>query len=175
MDSILDKALKKKNLLEKELTKIKEFIFMYKSLDSGTFDEHSESARARFSQFVSKRAVVSTNAEKDMQNTSHKHKIIHNEDQKRVRGTPPAVIIPRIEDMLRLKGLPMTRSEVLQRLLNDGIIVGGGDKSKNVGTIMWRNQDKFVNLPGKGYWLRNIPCREANYIPVDKKVIDDLI
>lgn len=31
------------------------------------------------------------------------------------------------------------------------------DKPRYVGTILWRLSEQFVNLEGKGYWLRDQP------------------
>ena len=31
------------------------------------------------------------------------------------------------------------------------------DKARYVGTIMWRNKSKFLNIEGRGYWLRGEP------------------
>jgi len=36
-----------------------------------------------------------------------------------------------------------------------GIEIPSTDKQRYLGTILWRHRDRFVNIEGKGYWLRN--------------------
>lgn len=80
----------------------------------------------------------------------------------RLEGRPrnlvtPAEIANRVEGILREAGRPMTRSELATKLMEEGIPLVGSDISKNVGTILWRHKDRFVNLKRLGYWLRNVP------------------
>lgn len=171
MDNILNNALKKKIKLEKNLEEINNFIEIYKSLDSRTKDVHLAAAKTNFLNTDSSKTISVDKVEKKVDvpiaTKSHQRVIQEPKTQKRVRGTSPNEIVPMIEDILIAKGLPMTRSEVLKELLKDDVNVGGGDKSKNIGTIMWRRKDKFISLPGQGYWLKNRPCRKVNYIPED--------
>jgi hypothetical protein len=39
------------------------------------------------------------------------------------------------------------------------------DKIKYLGTILWRYHDRFVNLPGYGYWIKSQPFADAHYVP----------
>lgn len=65
-------------------------------------------------------------------------------------------------------GKPLTRGQLLQRLDARKARVGGKyDRSKNMGTILWRLRDDFVNLQGRGYWPRGLPFPEAGYDPAD--------
>jgi hypothetical protein len=57
---------------------------------------------------------------------------------------------------------------LLMKLDAKGVRVGGkADRSKNMGTILWRLKRDFVNLSGFGYWLRDKPFPDANYDPED--------
>ncbi len=38
-----------------------------------------------------------------------------------------------------------------------GIPLAGKDKSKNLGTILWRFSDRFLNILGQGYWPKDAP------------------
>lgn len=153
MDSMLGKALNLKDKLQKQLKEIDEFIELYKRLEVDTKSENIEAAQTNF---------ISNESTKDVVEPTKVRA-----SKRRVRGTSPAEIVPIIIDMMRVKGLPMTRTEVLEVLLKQGVEVGGEDKAKNVGTIMWRHDKDFINLSGRGYWLRNTPCKAIGYLPED--------
>lgn len=73
---------------------------------------------------------------------------------------------PHIEAVIREAGKPLTRGVLLRKLDQRGTPVGGqADRAKNMGTIMWRLKDHFVNLPGYGYWIKGEACPEADYDP----------
>lgn len=70
-------------------------------------------------------------------------------------------------------GRPMTRSQIVASLEARGISVGGVDKQRNMGTIMWRFRDKFVNIPHQGYWPADTPCPAVDYFPNGAKENDE--
>lgn len=176
MSNILGRALIKKKKLESELARVNDFIVMYRDLDSGTKNEHEAAAATNFLNIDSSRMELkSDNVDILIDETSKEFEAPVTEIKKGVRGTPPDEIVPMIEDIMIAKGQPMTRSEVLKKLLEDGVDVGGRDKSKNIGTILWRKNKKFVSLTGHGYWLKNRPCRDVGYFPEDAKSEGDLI
>jgi len=49
----------------------------------------------------------------------------------------------------------MTRSELLRRLEHAGFVIEGRDKSKVLGTNIWRSK-KFDTVEGQGYWPNDI-------------------
>ena len=51
----------------------------------------------------------------------------------------------------------MTRGQINDALEKRGVIVPGKDRSRYVGTIMWRNRDTFESVEGRGYWLKGEP------------------
>ena len=70
---------------------------------------------------------------------------------KKNSGTSPSKIIEAAKQIIREHGSPMTRSELVESIENKGIYVGGVDKNKNMGTILWRSNE-FHNVEGEGYW-----------------------
>jgi hypothetical protein len=68
-------------------------------------------------------------------------------------SSSPSEIVQAAKEVLRKNRRPMRRRELLLELENMGLRIGGQDKSKNLGTILWRHQKEFVNLGGRGYWL----------------------
>ncbi len=84
-------------------------------------------------------------------------------DVRRIRQRnilPPARLAEMCRDIIRTHGSPMTRTKLLEAVQARGISLAGSDPSKNLGTIMWRRQDLFINIPGRGYWLRDVPVPE---------------
>ncbi|MCE4226771.1 hypothetical protein HCU64_23805 [Methylobacterium sp. C25] len=55
------------------------------------------------------------------------------------------------------RGRPMTRGELLDAFESEGIPLAGRDKARNLGTIMWRFREEFENVPGRGYWPKDVP------------------
>lgn len=86
-------------------------------------------------------------------------------DQDRVRSPGRALIARKARDLLVAHGEPMTRGELVKAFENAGITIGGEDQSRNMGTIMWRLKDRFINIEGYGYWPSDVPCEKANYKP----------
>jgi hypothetical protein len=75
------------------------------------------------------------------------------------RAKRAALIAAMMEDAERLileAGRPLTRSALLKALTGLGHEIEGSDKSKVLGTNLWRSK-RFHNLKGSGYWPRNKP------------------
>ena len=53
------------------------------------------------------------------------------------------------------EGRPITRSELVRRLEEEGYVIEGRDKAKVLGTNIWRSK-KFEAVEGKGYWPNDI-------------------
>ena len=60
------------------------------------------------------------------------------------------------EHMILQEGRPLTRGELVERLQAQGHALEGGDKSKVLGTNLWRS-GRFHNLKGAGYWPKISP------------------
>lgn len=54
-------------------------------------------------------------------------------------------------------GKPLKRGQLVREFEKRGMTVPGKDKSKNLGTIMWRHQGLIVSIPKFGYWSKDIP------------------
>lgn len=64
------------------------------------------------------------------------------------------------EELIVAAGRPLTRSELLTELRGRGFNIEGGDKSKVLGTNLWRSK-LFDNFARAGYWPRNKPLPAA--------------
>lgn len=78
---------------------------------------------------------------------------------------PPRRLAQMAREILLERGHPMTRSELTEAIQARGVPLVGRDKTKNVGTILWRFRDQFVNLEGRGYWPRDVANPDVGYEP----------
>ena len=75
---------------------------------------------------------------------------------KKAKSAYVSEIMSEIRKMVVGTGRPMTRSELLRQLEANGFVIDGGDRSKVLGTNIWRSR-QFVHLDGRGYWPKDIP------------------
>ena len=69
------------------------------------------------------------------------------------RKNDPGRIARVAEDIIREAQKPLTRGTLLARVLERGVTIHSKDKAKYLGTILWRQSDKFENIEGRGYWF----------------------
>lgn len=64
----------------------------------------------------------------------------------------PVAIANDVEAILVSAKEPMTRGELRTALATRGVVINSKDASKYLGTVLWRNRHRFVNVEGEGYW-----------------------
>lgn len=134
--NVIKIAQEKLDSLEKEAVKLRLFIETYGEL---TGDKSVEN--------VSDEALeISEASENTSESTSS-----GTESQRRKRGDKPAAIVAAAKEVIIETERPMNRTELVEALEHRGMTIGGTDKSKNMGTIIWRS-DQFENVEGVGYW-----------------------
>jgi len=75
----------------------------------------------------------------------------------------PLDVVNSAREILRNSARPMSRGELLNELLRAGLNIDATDQAKYVGTILWRNSDIFIQIEGRGYWLKGVPLAEIGY------------
>lgn len=75
--------------------------------------------------------------------------------EKRRERARPEAFAEHMERIIRDAGRPMTRGEIVKALQARDIAIPSDDPARYLGTIAWRHKGTFVNIEGKGYWLRN--------------------
>lgn len=129
----IKKLLEKRAKLREELHKIDSFLDLYREL-IGTEPVPSET------------------------NVSAKRVEKVAEHYRRRSGTvKPSDLGPMVRRILLDHGKPMTRSELVKALEDRDVPLGGADKSKYLGTILWRAREAFTNIEGQGYWPSDVP------------------
>lgn len=68
----------------------------------------------------------------------------------------PREVAARAEAILREHGKPIQRGELVRRIEGSGLLLHSKDKNKYLGTILWRNRDRFTNVEGHGYWIKGL-------------------
>lgn len=95
---------------------------------------------------------------------------------------PPTETVVKVAiEALRQRGHPMSRRELHAALWSRGVEVKGTDPVKTLGTILWRAQDRVIQLEGYGYWPRHMSYSRANYLrpmegqPTPPRDVQDLL
>ena len=161
MDPVIQNAIRRRSELRNELRDIDKFLELYQAFKGGkeprqmTMDVKEPGLDSE-EQMESKEPILST-----VSSTSETP-----EAEEDLPGLTREQLKPHIHDVIMEAGKPLTRGQILQRLDAKEVRVGGKyDRSKNMGTILWRLRDDFVNLHGRGYWPRRLPFPEAGYDP----------
>ena len=66
----------------------------------------------------------------------------------------PNEIIEAVADVIRAAGRPLMRGDIVDRVEASGIAINSADKPRYVGTLLWRNAERFPNIEGQGYGLK---------------------
>lgn len=155
VDRALANALKRKQDLEAELAEISEFIRLHTRF-SGTKDETKDTLMP-----------VSSG---DIPGRSHlRGRILTGKRRGRPRG-----FVEVLANVISDIGMPMRRGDLVQEIERRNVAIPSVDKERYLGTILWRNHGRFINLEGHGYWLRGRPCPEVGYTPDPDAPLDPI-
>ena len=150
MEDVLIKALKRKKELQSELAELDQFIETYRRLSG------EREAQAR----LDLRPGTATGASLSVPTLR--------------RRWVPQDFADIAERILTKAGKPLNRYQLVDAIEQEGVVIPSTDKPRFVGTILWRQKDRFVNLKDFGYWLKDRPCGFARYAPgSDVGVISD--
>lgn len=76
------------------------------------------------------------------------------EKQRRPANPPRESVGNFVEEILREWGRPASRAELFDELVHRDVIIHGTDPQMVFSTMLWRMQDRFERLKGRGYWLK---------------------
>lgn len=125
--------MRRREKLLRELEKLDEYINLHRELfgDDGT----EQAAPPPLAQPVQEADATTTTA--------------------RTRGRP-AEIAAAAERIIRNLNRPVQRGELVERIEAEGIEIHSDDKARYVGTVLWREKERFENIEGEGYWLAGL-------------------
>ncbi|TIU00817.1 MAG: hypothetical protein E5W43_07140 [Mesorhizobium sp.] len=133
MDKAYANALRRKDEIEAELARINSFIAMYKHF-SGPEGEQNEPSTQESSEAGNKETAA----------------------PRSIRFPKPSEIADMAERLIRGAGHPLTRAQIVERLEKADVELNSEDKPRYVGTILWREKGRFVNIPGEGYTMNDM-------------------
>jgi hypothetical protein len=148
MDKAVANALKERRELKRRLAEVERFLRMYKQFSCAPNAESNDSSSV-------KTVNESTHIEK-------KTSIFPDLLALSRRG--PASVVHISKGILQDFGQPLTRGELAAELEIRKVHLPGKDKEtrgRYVGTILWRHSNIFEQIPGRGYWLKDVPIPET--------------
>lgn len=128
MDELLQRALERRDALRKELEAVESFLHAYAAVVAPKVAPESRQ-QDLFAPRVSPRAQ---------------------------RRAALDRLIGEAERLILEANRPLTRGQLLEKLEAAGFNVEGGDKSKVLGTNLWRSK-RFLTLEKGGYWPVSTP------------------
>lgn len=132
MDELLQRALERQKMLRAELEILDKFIRSYVETKEGAVSGRRQADLFGSANHPSRRA------------------------SRAKRAAQVAAMMDDAERLILEQGRPLTRSALLRALTDLGHEIEGADKSKVLGTNLWRSK-RFDNLKGSGYWPRSAP------------------
>ena len=144
MSTPLENAKKRLAWLRSEIARVERFISDYNEFAGGTEPDHGDPLKLAVDTGV--RGNVSANQPVD-----------NSAGLAGRRKVRPEEIAQIIERVIREVGAPMTRGQLVEALERRDVWLPATDKPRYLGTIIWRNKGTFVNIEGRGYWLRGEP------------------
>jgi hypothetical protein len=145
MDQAVIKALKEKKELQRRLAVVDQFLRLYEQ-----FSEPDQ-APVEDRQPVDKTETVTRTVQRE---PTHGYFVQHG----------PKAVVTVSRGILQDFGVPLTRGELATELEIRRVRLPGKDKesrARYVGTILWRNPDRFENIEGRGYWLKGVLIPET--------------
>jgi hypothetical protein len=76
-------------------------------------------------------------------------------ERQRLKATQIQDMMAEIRRLILAEKRPLKRGELVKRLEDRGFQIVGTDKSKVLGTNVWRSK-QFVHVDGEGYWPSDI-------------------
>jgi hypothetical protein len=157
VDQAVANALKEKKELEKRLAQIEEFLRLYDEFAGGAEGGSEPKVSVDNSAQTTQTPTKVVRAERVVP----KARIVA---RRRVAPKRPADVADAAAGIIKQLGRPASRGELATLLVRLGKTIPGADqesRARYVGTIMWRNRDRFENIEGRGYWLRGVPLSEG--------------
>lgn len=139
MDRAYSNALKMKEKLEAELARVNSFLKMYRDFSATEMEKNEPGTSDSL-----------VGSDEDSVNHSHGNRL------------RPPEIADLAEEVIRNAGRPLTRAEIVDRIEKAGYELHSEDKPRYVGTILWRQKERFTNIAGQGYVLADMATAEQN-------------
>lgn len=157
VDRAYENAIRRRDALRRELTEIERFIEMWHHLSSASGEVSVADATVEGESLPLDQPKMLVSLPQGEFSESLTPRVPGRLSNKQIASAA--------RDAILENGRPMTRGHLVAAFEARGLPVAGVDKQRNMGTIMWRLKDAFVNIPGHGYWPRDVPCEVVGYAP----------
>lgn len=146
-DKILQKALRQRESLRKQLTEIEGFIRTFKRLAAG--DENLAAG------LVPPPSPAVKNYLREFANSAV------------AKSSPIALIEVSVRNFLTHIGRPASTIEIIDRIAPDEVKIGGKQPRWNLSAKLSRMPD-IISIEGHGWWFKDRPCEAVGYVPPPK-------
>jgi len=75
------------------------------------------------------------------------------------------VVASRSLELIAAAGRPLSRKALFKRLRDEGLEVYGKNPLMVLSTMLWRERDRIIRIPGFGYWPVGKPYPPGDYFP----------
>jgi hypothetical protein len=76
-----------------------------------------------------------------------------------------AVVASRSLELIAAARKPLSRKALFKRLKDEGLEVFGKNPLMVLSTMLWRERDRIIRIPGFGYWPVGKPYPPGHYFP----------
>src|SRR5437868_3422195 len=125
IDSAYGNAIRRREELKQELEELERFLALYRRFAGSTPELNSSTHQSPVSGST----------------------LLESEDLGSKLG--PAEFAVMAEKVILAAGRPLTRGELAEALMARGVKFSTEDVPRYLGTILWRNRERFPNVPGK--------------------------
>ncbi|WP_237353538.1 hypothetical protein [Xanthobacter sp. YC-JY1] len=167
MDQALANAIKRRDELQRELAEIETFLRLHEKFSQGTNEKQVNPGSSGMP------VNVGYNAQAPKPGTA---KVVQEPATRMVRIRPrvnPQAFADAAERVLATRGVPLSRPQLVDELLKLGIKFPSLDPARYIGTILWRNKDRFVHIPQHGYFLKYLLTPEQERLISEYAGSDD--
>ncbi|MEC9344950.1 MAG: hypothetical protein VYB54_01910 [Pseudomonadota bacterium] len=158
MDDVLRNALKRQKQLEAELLEIKVFVKMYQRFSGTEPDQVGDEPSVG--------DTIDVHSTGEFERSAPYYRLPY-AGTRSVRNPTRDDVRRMAREFMLERGEPMARGQLVDVFAEAGWPISGSDPARNMGTIMWRLRDDFVNIDGHGYWPRDVPLERVGYDPSD--------
>jgi len=162
MDTAVTRALARKGILEKEiadrqaeLREIETFVVLYQRFAGAEETGAEETLVTATTPIQTEAPMAAPNAVETQSDTA----------TAKPRGISQEEFNEVAPMILHVHGKPARRGEFLELFHDRNIPIGGANEMLNFGTKIWKARKVLINLPGEGYWPRDLPYPPAGYDP----------
>lgn len=141
MTTPLDNALKRLAELKAEIARIERFVEDYRAFSDPASPDAELTPGQTIGGNISRPGVTECPVDNSWR-------------ARRLGRKTPSELAELMARLLAEAGHPMTRGDLVEAIEHRDVEIPAKDKSRYIGTLAWRHKGTFINIEGRGYWLR---------------------